>query len=81
MVKLKTWEDGMYRIKGLICRYLMGSPEGVRCSVAEELIRSLEDADIRLCMNKHHEACSYYLLALRRTVLNASDPDAAVRTL
>ncbi len=56
-------------IRESVCRYLKGSPEGVKCGVANRLIRSIEDADIQLCMNRRHEACSYYVFSLRMTVL------------
>jgi hypothetical protein len=71
----------MYRTKGSICQHLKGSPEGAQCSVVNKLIRSIEDADIRLCMNRHHEACMYYMLSLRELVLDAADPDRAPRML
>jgi len=71
----------MNRIKGLICQHLKGSPDGVKCGVVNTLIRSIEDADIRLCMNRHHEACVYYVLSLRELVLDAADSDRALETL
>ncbi len=54
--------------KESVCRYLKGSPDGVQCQVADRLIRSIEDADIQLCMHRRHEACSYYVFSLRMTV-------------
>jgi hypothetical protein len=71
----------MHKIKGLICQYLKGSSDGVKCGVVNRLIRSIEDADIRLCMNRHHEACVYYVLSLRELVLDTADSDRALETL
>jgi len=56
----------MYQRSGLVCHHLKGSHEGARCGVLNELIRLVEDADIRLCMSRHFETCSYYMLSLRR---------------
>ncbi len=71
----------MYGTKMLICRYLKGSPEGARCAVINQLLRSIEDADIRLCMNRHHEACAYYVLSLREIVFEDSGSDSVAGTL
>jgi hypothetical protein len=68
----------MHLKSGSICQYLKGNPEGARCTVADNFIRLMEDGDIRLCMNKRHEACSYYMSALRAAVLRAAEPDAAL---
>lgn len=51
-----------------ICPYLQGGEEGARCSVAEELIRTLEGATVKLCMHRHHESCGYYFIALQRAL-------------
>ncbi len=74
----------MYKINEAVCQYLKGSPDGVMCGVVNRLIRSIEDADIRLCMNRHHEACMYYVLSLRelaQLALGADDSNQALGTL
>ncbi len=71
----------MYTVKESVCQYLKGSPDGVKCGVVNRLIRSIEDADIRLCMNRHHEACVYYVLSLRELVLGSADSDRVLETL
>lgn len=58
-------EEHMYQRSGLICRHLRGSYEGARCGFLNQLVRLVEDADIRLCMSRHFETCSYYMLSLR----------------
>jgi hypothetical protein len=62
----------MYPMKESICKHLKGGPEGARCAVINRLVRSVEDADIRLCMSRRHEACGYYVLFLRQLVLRAA---------
>jgi len=80
MVYLNEKEKGMHRRSETMCQYLKGSNDGARCSVVNTLIRDIEDADIRLCMNRHYEACSYYMFALRKCVLTMMAPDAAFGT-
>lgn len=63
----------MQRIKESICENLKGSTDGVRCEVLNCLVRINEDADLWLRMNRHHEACAYYVLSLRELVLDATD--------
>jgi len=70
----------MHLKSGAICQLLKGGPDGARCSVVGRFIRLMEDADIRLCMGRHHEACSYYVLSLRGLALRAADPDTALGT-
>jgi hypothetical protein len=64
-----------------VCQFLKGSPDGAQCSVVSTFIRLMEDADIRLCMGRHHEACSYYVYSLRRLALSTSGPDSVLGTL
>ncbi|HAM49273.1 MAG TPA: hypothetical protein DCP92_00715 [Nitrospiraceae bacterium] len=71
----------MHQTRELICQYLKGSPDGALCGVVDNLIRCMEDADIRVCMSRHHEACSYYVFSLRRTVAEAMEPDIAAGNL
>jgi hypothetical protein len=63
----------MYRTKESICQYLKGGNDGAKCTVTNKLVRDIEDADIRLCMNRHHEACIYYILSLRETLIDAAN--------
>jgi hypothetical protein len=71
----------MYRTKESICQYLKGGNDGARCTVVNRLVRNIEDADIRLCMNRHHEACIYYVLSLRETLLDPADAESATEAL
>ncbi|MGD0885569.1 MAG: hypothetical protein ABSA46_11995 [Thermodesulfovibrionales bacterium] len=71
----------MHQARESICQYLKGSVDGALCGVVDKLVRSLDDADIRFCMNRHHEACSYYVFSLRRTLREAVNPDIALGTL
>ncbi len=73
-----TKEDGMHQRTGLICYHLKGSYEGARCGVVNYLVRLIEDADIRLCMSRHFETCSYYMLSLRKY---DTDADTVLKTL
>jgi len=47
-----------------ICPYLKGSPEGALCAASEKLVKDLIDVDIKVCMSRHHEACSIYFCSL-----------------
>lgn len=47
------------------CPHLKGSAEGAVCSMIDNLIRNIEDVSIRLCMNRHYEACSLYKISLQ----------------
>ncbi|HCC68846.1 MAG TPA: hypothetical protein DEP99_03060 [Nitrospiraceae bacterium] len=47
----------MYLKSNLLCQHLKGSPEGAQCSVMDKFIRSMEDADIRICMGERREEC------------------------
>ncbi len=71
----------MHLKSGAVCQFLKGSPEGAQCSVASTFVRFMEDADIRLCMGRHHEACSYYVRLLRTVALSISGPDSVLGTL
>ena len=65
----------MYQRSGLICHYLKGSDDGATCGVVKKLVRVVEGADIRLCMSRHFETCSYYMFSLRKY---DSDADVAL---
>ena len=66
----------MYLKSNLSCQYLKGSPEGARCSVVDMHIRSMEDADLWLCMNRHYESCSIYARLLLKEAIKRISPDA-----
>jgi len=68
----------MYQRSGLICHHLRGSDEGAICGVVKKLVRFVEDADIRLCMSRHFETCSYYMFSLRKY---DNDTDAALTSV
>lgn len=70
----------MYTKSNVICPNLQGSSEGATCNVFNSFIRDMEDADIRLCMNRRYEACSLYVLSLRRMALNSIGPDVTLET-
>lgn len=53
-------------MKSIICPHLKGSQEGAVCSFNKKLIKDMEDINIRLCMNRHYEVCSVYMLSLQR---------------
>ena len=58
----------MKTISYIICPHLKGSMEGSMCGAANSLIKNTEDVDIRLCMSRHHEACSMYMRSLRHMI-------------
>lgn len=62
----------MFRAIVFRCPYLKGSRNGARCDAAlciveNNLIKLMEDVDIKLCINKNRrfEACYIYLNKLR----------------
>ncbi len=67
----------MHLGSGKVCQFLKGTPEGARCSVVNGFIKLIEDADIRLCMGRHHEACLYYAYSLRALAFAAQDGPAS----
>jgi len=52
--------------KSVMCPYLKGSDHGAECAVAMDLIRNIENADIKFCMSRHYEICHVYFTSLRR---------------
>lgn len=58
----------MKTIGFIICPHLKGSMEGSMCGAANSLIKNMEDASIRMCMSKHHEACSMYKRSLQNMI-------------
>ncbi len=57
----------MYQSRGMLCQYLEGSSNGAKCNVLNKLVRSIQGADIRLCMGRHYEVCAIYISLLRET--------------
>ncbi|MDI6727598.1 MAG: hypothetical protein QMD44_01560 [Thermodesulfovibrionales bacterium] len=67
----------MFRAIVFRCPHLKGSNDGARCDAAlciaeNNLIKHMEDADIKLCINKKRrfEACYIYFDELRRTAIS-----------
>ncbi len=48
-----------------MCPYLDGSPEGVVCHAASDLIRNIKDISLTVCMGRHFETCHVYVTKLR----------------
>jgi len=53
-------------MKSIMCPHLKGSREGAVCSFNNKLIKDMEDMNVRLCMNRHYEVCSIYMMSLQR---------------
>jgi hypothetical protein len=53
-------------MKSIMCPHLKGSREGAVCSSKKELIKDMEDINIRLCMHRHYEVCPVYMMSLQR---------------
>ena len=56
-------------MKSIMCPHLKGSREGAVCSFLNSFIKDMEDSNIRLCMNRHYEVCSVYMMSLQRAEL------------
>jgi hypothetical protein len=54
----------MNSIGFIMCPHLRGTTKGVLCGAAERYVKDIEGADVRLCMNRHYEACFMYITAL-----------------
>ena len=52
--------------KTVMCPHLRGSDHGAECAVAMELVRNIENTDIKFCMSRHFEICHVYFTSLRR---------------
>lgn len=70
-------EGTMFRAIMFRCPHLKGSNEGARCDAAlcivkNNLIKHMEDVNIKLCINKKRrfEACHIYFDQLRRTAIS-----------
>jgi hypothetical protein len=67
----------MLRAIMFTCPYLKGGNDGARCDAAlciaeNNLIKHMEDADIKLCINKKRrfEACYIYFTKLRISAIS-----------
>jgi len=49
----------------LMCPYLIGSDEGVRCRIESLPIRNISDIDLNICMSKYYELCYIYCAKLQ----------------
>jgi hypothetical protein len=47
------------------CPYLIGSPDGVICQVADMLVRNIEDINPDNCISRHFELCHLYISKLQ----------------
>ncbi len=57
-------EDNMNHRNLTICPYLKGTQQGAHCGASDRLVKDLADIDIKVCMSRHHEACSIYFCSL-----------------
>ncbi len=48
------------------CPHFKGTDHGAECTIAKDIIRNIEGADIKFCMSRHFEICHVYLASLRR---------------
>ena len=48
-----------------ICPHLKGTERGAECRVAKNLIKDMQDVNIKICMSRRHEACSVYFCSLQ----------------
>ena len=48
-----------------ICPHLKGSERGAECRVGKKLVKDMEDVNIKICMSRRHEACSFYFCSLQ----------------
>jgi hypothetical protein len=44
----------------LMCPNIMGSKEGVRCTVQDDLIRNIDDVSVDICLSRKFESCHIY---------------------
>jgi hypothetical protein len=58
----------MKKIGFIICPHLKGSMDGSVCRATDSLIKNMEDVEIKLCMSRHHEACSIYIRSLHNMI-------------
>lgn len=50
----------------IMCPHLKGGHAGALCGLAKELIRNIENVDIKFCMSRHFETCHVYFNSLRQ---------------
>lgn len=54
------------------CPHLRGSSEGAVCGIISDLVKNIEGVTIKLCMDRHYEACSIYREELRKSFAKSS---------
>jgi hypothetical protein len=56
----------------ILCPHLKGSTDGSVCVITSKFIKEMEELNIRLCMSRHHEACSIYMQSLQNMIEHGS---------
>jgi len=49
----------------VMCPHFKGTDHGAECAIAMDIVRNIENADIKLCMSRHFEICPVYFTTLR----------------
>ncbi len=57
---------GRSTYRTIMCPHLKGSDHGAECTVANDVVRNIENAEIKFCMSRHFEVCHVYVSSLRR---------------
>jgi hypothetical protein len=57
---------GMNNKAIIMCPYLKGTDHGAECAIVQDIVRNIENADIKFCMSRHFESCHVYFTSLRR---------------
>lgn len=52
----------------ILCPHLKGSMAGGVCGITNDLIKDMDGLTVKLCMSRHHEACSVYMQSLRNMI-------------
>jgi hypothetical protein len=58
-----------------MCPYLDGSPEGIACNAAQDLIRNIKNINLNICMGRHFELCHVYMMKLREMTVTQEYPN------
>lgn len=48
-----------------MCPYLDGSPNGAVCNAINDLLKNIQDIDLKICMGRHFESCHVYVSVLK----------------
>ncbi len=57
---------GKNSFRTIMCPYLKGSHHGAECTIVNDVVRNIENAEIKFCMSRHFEICHVYVSSLRR---------------